>query len=57
MDMKKSFNMVKGRSKYRRLTAKEQVEKIRSEKLIKALAKFCVKRVELEKTDIELIGS
>jgi hypothetical protein len=47
MGTKKSFNMVKGRSKYRRLTAKEQVEKIRSEKLIKALAKFCVKRVEL----------
>tara|TARA_B100000497_G_C7289693_1_gene198907 strand:- start:240 stop:392 length:153 start_codon:yes stop_codon:yes gene_type:complete len=47
MDTKKSFNMVKGRSKYRRLTAKEQVEKIRLEKLIKALAKFCVKRVEL----------
>jgi hypothetical protein len=31
----------------KRLTAKEQVEQIRSKRLIKALANFCVKRTEL----------
>ena len=31
----------------KRLTAKEQVEQIRSKRLIKALANFCIKRTEL----------
>ena len=45
--MKKKEVLIKGKSSYKRLTAKEQVEQIESKKIIKSLSSYLMTQLEL----------
>lgn len=45
--MKKKEVLIKGKSSYKRLTAKEQVEQIESKKIIKSLSSYLMRQLEL----------